>query len=168
MDDRGERQPRERRVMDHLMRMHRAHHRVIERMVSGLGVHGGQHRILMMLSRHEKMPTQKEIACRMDITAASVANMLKRLESGGYIARSAGCADGRCNEVEITEQGRRIVEDSCRIFETIDRQMFEGFSNEEIETLKGYLERIHSNLHAMEEEPDRCECLQEEKEVLKP
>ena len=171
MDGQDGRGRKIRTTVELMMRFSRTHRRVVERMVSALGVHGGQHRLLMMLSLHKKLPTQKELARCMDITPASVANMLKRLESGGCIARSTGCSDGRCNEVEITPFGRRVVEDSCRIFECLDRRMLDGFSDGELETLSGYLERINENLRALEEESEKGERSQEdnreEEEVLK-
>lgn len=139
-------------VMDMIMRMNRAHHRVVERSLSQMDMHGGQHRLLMSLSHCEHMPTQKELAQRMDISPASVANMLKKLEKGGYIVRRALDADGRCNEVEITERGHEVIERTKRLFSDIDQRMFEGFGDDEIERLRENMVRVNANLRAMEEE----------------
>jgi DNA-binding MarR family transcriptional regulator len=143
-------------VMDMIMRMNRAHHRVVERSLSQMDMHGGQHRLLMSLSRCEHMPTQKELAQRMDISPVTVANMLKKLEKGGYIARRVLDADGRCNEVEITERGHEVIERTRLMFSDIDQGMFEGFDDDEIERLRENMVRVNANLRAMEEEDGEC------------
>lgn len=141
-------------IMDLIMRMNRAHHRVVERTLSQTDMHGGQHRMLMSLSRYGRLATQKELAQRMDISPATVATMLKKLEKGGYIVRRAGDVDGRCNEVEITELGYEVIKRTHRTFSEIDGRMFEGFAEEELDTLHGFIERVNANLRIMEEEPN--------------
>lgn len=152
MDEKEEKGRRFRSPGELILRVSRTHKRVIERRIGELGIHGGQHHMLMMLSHLGQIPAQNELAHRMDISPASAANMLKRLESGGYIERRAGVSDGRRNEVSITEKGGEVVEQSRRIFEDVDRRMFEGFDSEETERLRAALERIQSNLRGMEEE----------------
>ncbi|MBR3502610.1 MAG: MarR family transcriptional regulator [Clostridia bacterium] len=143
---------RPRSPVDLILRASRAHKRVVERQIGELGIHGGQHHMLMILSYLGQIPAQNELARRMDISPASAANMLKRLETGGYIERRVGASDGRRNEVRITEKGGEVVERSKRIFEEVDRRMFEGFTGEETERLRDALERVHANLRGMEEE----------------
>lgn len=143
---------RPRSPVELILRVSRTHKRIVDRRIAELGIHGGQHHMLMMLSHMGQMPAQNELARRMDISPASAANMLKRLESGGYIARSVRMTDGRCNEVMITEKGNRVVEQSKRIFEDVDRRMFESFDQGELEQLRAALERVHGNLRAMEDE----------------
>ena len=143
---------RPRSPVELILRVSRTHKRVAERRIAELGIHGGQHHMLMILSYMGQIPAQNELARRMDISPASVANMLKRLETGGYIERRVGPSDGRRNEVRITEKGGEVVERSKRIFEEVDQRMFEGFTSEETEQLRAALERVHANLRGMEDE----------------
>ena len=143
-----------RRTVDLLHRVNRAHRRMIERRFQDLGIHGGQHRLLMELSWRGPAPAQKELARCMDVTPASVANMLKRLESGGYIERSVRTGDERCNEVHITPRGQQVVEASRQIFQCIDGRMLAGFSDGDIAALQGYFERILDNLRPAEDTDD--------------
>ncbi len=135
-----------------IIRVGRTHKRVMEREISKLGIHGGQHRMLMMLSHLGQIPAQNELARLMDISPASAATMLKRLESGGYIQRQAHSSDGRCNEVKITEKGNRVVDQSVRLFEDADRRMFEGIGDGERAGLRAVLGKVLDNLRGMEEE----------------
>ena len=133
-------------VVHLLIRVVKMHHCLIESQVSGLGVHHSQHRMLMHLSRYEKIPSQKDISDALRISPAAVAVTLKRLEKDGYIERSMTDEDNRKNEIRITDEGRRMVEVSRRIFESSDGAMFDGLSPEEISAFAGLLERMTQNL----------------------
>ncbi|MBO4297948.1 MAG: MarR family transcriptional regulator [Clostridia bacterium] len=135
-----------------LIRVGRTHKRVVERQISELGIHGSQHHVLMALSHLGQFPTQNELARRMDVSPASAATMLKRLEGGGYIERRARSSDGRCNEVILTEKGNRVIDQSVRIFESVDRRMYEGIGDDERAQLRASLGKLLDNLRGIEEE----------------
>ena len=129
-----------------LISTNRMHKRLIDSSVSAqVGLHRTQHVILMRLAKKDRLPSQKELADHLNITPAAVTVALQKLESGGYIIRSAG-DDNRFNEISITELGRRVVEESKAIFAKIDEAMFDGFSDEELKILISYLERMQKNI----------------------
>ncbi len=154
MEEQTERSFSRRQAIELLHRMNRTHWRLLDRRFASLGIHGGQHRLLMMLSRNGPAPAQTELAKCLDVTPASIAAMLKRLESGGYIGRQASAEDERRNQVTLTDKGRSVVATSKAIFDGMDRQMLAGFSDEDIAHLSAYLSRINDNLHAMEDALD--------------
>lgn len=122
--------------------MHRA---MIESKVSSLGIHRTQHRILMHLARHDKLPSQKELAEHLDVTPAAISGALKKIENDGYVERTLG-HDNRYNELRITEKGRELVKLSKSLFCQVDSSMFEGFSDEELECYITCLEKLQANL----------------------
>ena len=124
------------------------HHAAIERRVSKLGFHHSQHRMLMHLARYEHIPSQKELAVAKGISSAAVTTTLKRLEKEGYIARTTTDEDNRKNEIRITEAGRDAVEQSKAIFNTVDKQMFTGISDDELRMFMEILARMRENLTA--------------------
>ncbi len=138
-----------------LLRVMRRHHACIERRIGDLGIHHSQHHMLMHLARKDQIPSQKELAAHMGISPAAVATTLKKLEKEGYITRSATDEDNRRNEIRITELGLSKVAESREIFETVDRAMFEGMTEEELRTLSGLIHRIDRNLDALGV-PDPC------------
>ena len=130
-----------------LIRTNRMHKKLLESNVcANIGLHRTQHIILMHLAKEKFLTSQKALADHLNITAAAVTGALKKLESGGYIARKAVCGDNRYNEITITDLGRRVVEDSRAMFQKIDKTLFRGFSDEEILDFVGYLEKIQSNM----------------------
>lgn len=141
-------------AMGLLLLVTRMHHSEVERRVGTLGIHHSQHRMLMRLSQKDPITSQRELADAMSISPAAVTATLKWLEKEGYISRSMGTDDNRRNNVHITEAGRTKVEESHRIFDAMDQQAFDGFSQEELDTLMSLLHRVADNLRS-EDEGDR-------------
>ena len=54
--------------------------------------------------------TQRELAQLLNVSPAAVTNSLNSLERKGYISRRSGAGDARCNQVCLTDKGRRAVE----------------------------------------------------------
>ncbi len=124
----------------------RAHRKLFEKhAVEAFGIHRSQHMMLMFISRNENV-SQKQIADGFNISAAAVAVTLKKLESLGLIVRSASETDSRRNHICISEKGMEIIEQTRLIFGAIDRLMFKGFSDEEIEQLRVFSQRMYDNL----------------------
>ena len=115
--------------------------RCMEKKVNHTGVYQSQHRLLMHLNHHPNC-SQVEIARELEISPAAVAVSLKKLESGGYITREITESDSRTHRVTITKKGRSVIE----MFWETEKAMFEGFSEEEMQSLQQFLERIYENL----------------------
>ena len=85
------------------------------------------------------------MADHIGITPAAITGVLKKLESDGYIKRVQG-DDNRYNEVKVTDLGKRVVEESFLLFTTLDKSLFEGFSDSELDGYIGCLEKIQQNI----------------------
>lgn len=115
------------------------------------GVYHAQHRLLMQI-HHNQNASQKDIATSMDVSAATIAVSLKKLEKGGYIKKEMDEGDNRFNQITITEKGNKVVEQSKQIFDSTDRKVFEGFSENEKSCLFVLLQKLNANLARMEDE----------------
>lgn len=137
------------RTVGLLYRTMRRHHALVERRISDLDIHQSQHRMLMTLARRqENIPSQRELAELLGISAAAVATTLKKLDREGYISRSMTHEDNRKNQIRITEKGLSKVMEGLNVFESSDRVLFQGFSPEELNTLLSLLQRVDRNLDA--------------------
>lgn len=123
----------------------RQHRRTLEKLVGTSGLHRAQHRMLMTLADRE-FDSQSELAHMLDVSTATVAVSLKKLERDGYIRRGSKEGDSRANFIQLTAQGEQIVHSSRKIFEHIDHQAVKGFTGEELALLESYLRRIYNNL----------------------
>ena len=130
-----------------LIQTNRMHKKLINSSVSeSIGLHRTQHIILMHIANREILPSQKELAEHLNITPAAVTGALKKLEVGGYIERRIG-NDNRYNEITITPNGRKVVEESRAMFQRIDKTLFDGFADEDIIKFIEYLKKIQNNIN---------------------
>lgn len=144
------------KAVDMMIRTDHMHKCLIDSRVRDIGIHRTQHRILMHLARHEKLPSQKELADRLDITPAAVTGALKKIESDGYIERSLG-QDNRYNEIRITEKGRALVKLTRDVFSSTDRSLFDGFSDGELNVYISCLEKLQENIRRQFDRADSNE-----------
>lgn len=128
------------------------HRRIITQLVSQCtGISHSQHLLLMVLA-HDTFKSQKDIATRLNISPAAVTMSLKKLESDGYIEKNTNPDDTRFNFVTLTSKGKHVVAFSEKLFHDIDAELFRGFSEEELNALIAYMERIVDNLKRIEQE----------------
>ncbi len=133
-----------------IVRIGRGHRWLIEREIAELGIHPSQHHVLMYLAKNGKS-TQCSIAQAMEVSAATIAVSLKKLEKGKYIEKKSCPEDNRVNFITLTEKGKEVVRQSQLLFEQTDRELFRDLSEEEKEQFHGFLERIIKNLKTLEE-----------------
>ena len=141
-------------LIEKYIRVARLHRSMMERRLDGTGVYRSQHQILMFVSDNPNV-SQKELARMYGVSGATIAVSLKKLEKGGYIRRLVDQEDNRCNQICITDKGRKVVVDSVKIFRHIECRMFEGFSENDMKVLGELLDRIYGNLN--QEFTDRAE-----------
>jgi len=127
------------------------HRRIMQCYLDKTGVYQAQHRLLMKIS-HDNNVSQKALATSLDVSTSTIAVSLKKLERGGYIKKEIDRGDNRFNRITITEKGLKVVEQSRQIFNTADHKLFEGFTQEEKDTLSALLQKLDKNLSKMGEE----------------
>lgn len=141
-----ERFERLREAVDRMIEADRLHRAVCDRELSEIGIHRAQHRMLMHLYFHGDVPSQRELARELCITPAVVTVTLRKLESDGYVRRTSVTDDKRQLGVELTESGRAVIGRTKVILDRVDRAMFDGFTEEELETACQFYARIKENL----------------------
>ena len=124
---------------------HCNHRNIIDKNFRENGIYFGQPPILKYLSENDNA-TQKEIADFLHISPPSVATSLKRMEDSGLVVRIADKKDARRNNLRLTEKGKKLSEYADNLFLSADEATFSDFTDEEIETLIKFLERMNKNL----------------------
>ena len=133
------------RAIEMMIKTDKMHRCMIDSRVKEIGIHRTQHRILMNLARNGALPSQKELADRLGITPAAVTGALKKIEHDGYVERTLG-QDTRYNELKITEKGIAMVNKTRELFSAADTAMFDGFTDEELDTYISCLEKLQANI----------------------
>lgn len=135
------------KALELFMRIDRMHRRAFENnVVHKLGIHRSQHMMLMNISRFGSC-SQKDIATRLDISPAAAAVTLKKLETGGFIKRKSCGGDSRVKMIVLTPKGQDIVNETRRLADEINRQMFCNVDENEINMLTECLLKMQSNLN---------------------
>ena len=109
------------------------------------GIYFGQPPILKYLSEHENA-TQKEIAEFLHISPPSVATSLKRMEESGLVVRLENKKDARRNTVKLTKKGKELHSFAENTFMRIDDIAYKGFTEEEMDLMVNFIERMNTNL----------------------
>jgi DNA-binding MarR family transcriptional regulator len=76
------------------------------------------------------------------LTSGGLSNLLRRLEKAGLIRRRSDDVDGRGVIVELTEQGRRIVEPAMRDHAETERRLISALSRDEQDAAASALGRM--------------------------
>lgn len=123
----------------------RAHHNLASQVFEQLGLHRGQPPVLFELGHRDGM-TQNELAAKLEVTPATITNMLRRMELSGFIYRVRDTLDRRTARVFLTESGNNVLLKAIKLADQMHETAFAGFSSAEQEMLNNFLERIHTNL----------------------
>lgn len=120
----------------------RAHRATTHRYFQSIGMFNGHPHMLFHLRRRPGM-TQKELAEVMDISPASVAVSIKRLESAGLVCREKS---GREMRLRLTPDGEAMDTACARGRDFMIEHLYDGFSDEELVTLDTLLAKMTANL----------------------
>lgn len=121
------------------------HRNLMQKYFQGCGMFNGQPFMLFHIQCNPGI-TQKELAREMNITAASVATSVKRLEAADLVRRVPDEWDGRVLHLYLTPEGE-AMDRHCRRAKTILAAVqFDGFTDEERAALSCYLDRMSRNL----------------------
>jgi DNA-binding MarR family transcriptional regulator len=128
-----------------LLLVSKAHHKLATQQFEKLGLFRGQPPVLFEIGKKDGI-TQSELAQKLEVTPATITNLLRRMEDSGLILRVRDDTDFRFSKVHLTEAGKNALDQATETACHIDDILFNGFSSSEQHEISMYLERIHTNL----------------------
>lgn len=111
-----------------------------------IGLYPGQPRLLHTLTEEDGI-SQRSLAQKMNITPATLTRMLQRMEKNDLIIRRADEKDQRIILVHLTKFGRETLKKLDALNEKAEHDLFGSLSEEDRETLSGYLGFILDRIH---------------------
>jgi DNA-binding MarR family transcriptional regulator len=127
----------------------RLHHTRADQSMDKIGLYRGQARLLMTLAQQDGM-THSEIAERLQISAPAATKVIQRMEEAEYVQRRADPADERVSRVYLRDRGRALTDEINAAFGTLDRTMFAGLQDSDLERLRDLFTRMHANLQGFQ------------------
>ena len=130
-----------------LMATYNAHWEEARKGFAGVELSEGIPKVLFTLQNCEGC-VQKQLAKECCIKESTLAVMLKRMETLGFIRKDVLRVSGgkRAYGIFLTKEGKHKAEEVNCLVENIDAKCLEGFSAEEKESFYSYMERVRNNL----------------------
>ena len=90
--------------------------------------------------------TQRMIAEALEMSEASAGRLIDRLCADGLLERRERENDRRVKAVYVTSAAEPLLTRMSKTAEESDERVFNGFSEDELDRLEDYLDRIYANL----------------------
>lgn len=128
-----------------LAKAERANRASFGELLSGLGLHVGQERVLAELFREDGLRSGA-LACRLGIVAATATKMISRMEASGLIVRRPDPDDARCGRIFLTEKGKSLEAPLGKLREKNEKKLLAGLDEEEKRELARLLDHVRQNV----------------------
>ncbi len=119
---------------------------VLHSQLGGMEAHPRQGPILGMLLHADGL-SQADLVREMNVSAATVAVSLARLEKLGFVTRQRNQSNQRANVLALTEKGRQEAARMEQVMRELGQVALTGFSGQEIKEIITCFQRMKSNLH---------------------
>ena len=119
-------------------------HRTIESKVTALDLTAMQWGPLMLLGLG-RARTAAELSRCIGVETSTMTRMLDRLEAKGLLSRKRCPDDRRIIWLELTDEGRHLAGKVPYLIAESLNQHLQGFSQQELDTLKSLLRRLAAN-----------------------
>lgn len=100
--------------------------------------------ILFLLSQNDSL-TMREISEKINRDKSTTTQLVKKLESLGYVKTSSNPQDSRIKLVKLTSRGIKYNDATASISENLKEKFFQGLSETEISKFESTLDRISAN-----------------------
>ncbi len=101
--------------------------------------------ILLFLANNPAYDTAADIVRIRMLTKSHVSGALKRLESNGYLCTAYHAGNRKTIHLSLTKKADAIIKEGKMMQERFGKQLFDGFSPEQLDMLKQLLQRMYQN-----------------------
>lgn len=122
------------------LRFHR-----IYTLLATLELYPGQHHLLMQLGRLDGI-SQAELAKRLMIKPSTLTVMVGRMARLGLFIKKQDELDKRVLRIYLTEKGKNALTEAHLRMDQVEKETFEGFSEEELVQFGRFAQRMKLNL----------------------
>lgn len=111
---------------------------------AGLKITVDQWLTLNCINDHPEI-SQKELSEMVFKDTASVTRIIELLVQAGYLKRATHDSDGRRAVLQITKQGKNLLEKAAKVVSAYRKQAQEGIAAKDIESAKRVMAAISNN-----------------------
>jgi DNA-binding MarR family transcriptional regulator len=115
--------------------------------LSHLGVTTAQFNVLSAV-QHQPGISNASLAREAFVTAQSMLGIVANLEKMKLLHRTPHQTHGRIMQSELTKKGAEVLASAREAIDDVEKRMTNGFTAEEIRTLRSMLQRCAQNVHS--------------------
>lgn len=126
--------------------------RIFQRLLQDSGVeefNGPQGRILYVLWQKDEVPIV-DLSQKTGLAKNTLTVMLGRMEEAGLIEKKASDSDKRQSLIVLTGKAKNLQEKYDEVSQKMNSVFYDGFTEKEVATMDGFLDRIIENLEKTE------------------
>lgn len=132
--------------------IHSLRRRMVQRRTAGFDLRHGQLPLLEAVMQHPDS-TQQELADRLCVSPASIAQSAARLSREGFLEKHVDPKNKRCNRLTATEAGMQAAHIYRLCFDEVNEYTFSGLTEAQQEQLSELLGMV---LEHFQEDADDC------------
>jgi MarR family transcriptional regulator for hemolysin len=122
-------------------------HKRFDQAVVDIGVTRSQWTLIAVIARRPAA-TQREIAEVLEMSEAAAGRLIDRLCADAFLERRPKEDDRRAYCIHLTSASEGILEKISAVASVHEKVVFEGFSEDDLKKLDGYLSKIAANIAA--------------------
>ncbi len=124
-----------------IRRLHQIHLAMFYEACAGLNITPVQSSILTVLARRQGLD-QAGLAAMIGVDRATVGQVIRRLAARGLVERGNSSEDKRLKLVQLTEEGRVLLDRIAPLTAAAHRRTLAALSDEERKHFMGYLKKL--------------------------
>ena len=101
--------------------------------------------IILLAHESDKVFRQRDIEISLNYSKPTVTGLLNRLEQKGFIVRQVDPEDSRARIISLTDKALEIIGEIYQSIRQTEQMLFDGFSEEDIQTLQPLMARMAKN-----------------------
>jgi MarR family transcriptional regulator, transcriptional regulator for hemolysin len=102
--------------------------------------------LVLISLKTRRVASQRELAEAVGIQGATLTHHLNAMEAAGLLERRRDPANRRVHQVELTAEGEAAFGRLRTVAMTFDRRLRAGLDDDEVDTLRALLDRLHGNV----------------------
>lgn len=118
----------------------------LDKRLRKLRLTGSRLQTLVELSKSADNPSQRELAARLGIEAATLVRILDGLAAHGLVTRLPHDTDRRTNQIEITSAGQTMLAEISDVSANLRDQLLDGVADEDLAACLRVFARIQVRL----------------------
>ena len=128
--------------------IHRTEHWLASGVLGKTKLYRGQTHLLLLISQNNGA-SQGDLAEMMDVRPSSMTEMLMKMEQSGLVTRRQDDKDQRVMRIFLTENGKKIADESKATVDDFTTKIFSCLTSEEQENMLNLIEKISSNIDSL-------------------